>query len=116
MELQPNTKRDSYTDLADLLNEVARDIDARRSTPAYIGSWDIGHGYGEGIYLDRGRVWYEYGPTGTWAAYDSSAQYSRHPMNTEEIVDLLHRVSIIEPKEMLPMMDRARKLRRETKY
>ncbi|HIH23771.1 TPA: hypothetical protein HA251_01945 [Candidatus Woesearchaeota archaeon] len=106
MDRQIRKDRDNYIDLAERIRDIARSMEAREHTPTAIGDWSIGNGYGEGIYVHRGRVWHETGPNGTWAAYSGGTTYERRPMEPDETASLLRRVSSTELEEITCLVHR----------
>lgn len=101
MRQHENKGRDNYGGLAESIHDIARNMEARQHAPTAIGNWDIGNGYGEGIYVHRGLVWHETGPSGTWAAYSGGATYERRPMAPNETASLLRRMATPDLEDLM---------------
>lgn len=106
MRQHENKDRDIYIDLAERISDIARSIEPREHYPTAIGDWSTGNGYGEGIYVHRGRVWHETGPSGTWAAYSGGATYERRPMEPSETASLLRQMAAPDLEDLMSSVRR----------
>jgi hypothetical protein len=112
METLPKKYDDPYVNLAIRICDAAKNAERRHTPPILLGDWehldfpiwlgdrDIVTGYGERIYARQGKVWYECGSRGTWAAYTTTKNDKCHTMHPEELAALLRRKTFDESENI----------------